>query len=212
MEDNNSFLLVDLKEDKAKKLAQVISNDSCRKILDYLTHKEKATETEIAEDLKLPLSTVHYNLKHLHKSGLVVADEFHYSQKGKEVNHYKLANKFIIIAPNNDSSFMDKLRKILPLGIFAVLASGAIQVFNHLKERSYGVNFAQEASLDVARAKVAPLMAENTAGNSTLTQAAVHEGSKILPSFSEPNTALWFLAGSVFIILIILIMNLIKRK
>ena len=34
------FLLVSLKEDKAKQLAQVISNESCRKILDYLADKE----------------------------------------------------------------------------------------------------------------------------------------------------------------------------
>ena len=104
MGEESSFLLVDLKEDKAKKLAQVISNDSCRKILDYLTHKDKATETEISKDLKLALSTVHYNLKHLNKSGLVIVEEFHYSQKGKEVNHYKLANKFIIIATSNNPS------------------------------------------------------------------------------------------------------------
>ena len=32
------------KEDKAKKLAQVITNDSCRKILDYLADQE-ATES-----------------------------------------------------------------------------------------------------------------------------------------------------------------------
>ena len=88
----NSFLLVSLKEDKAKELAQVISNASCRKILDYLAEKEDATETELAKKLGIPISTVHYNLKHLVKGGLVIVDEFHYSEKGKEVNHYKLAN------------------------------------------------------------------------------------------------------------------------
>src|SRR3989338_10912894 len=94
-----SFLLVSLKEDKAKELAQVISNESCRKILDYLAEKEDATESEISKDLQFPISTVHYNLQHLMKAGIINVDEFHYSEKGKEVNHYKLANKYIIIAP-----------------------------------------------------------------------------------------------------------------
>ena len=94
-----SFLLVSLKENKAKELAQAIANESCRKILDYLADKEDATETEISSKLNIPISTVHYNLKQLLAGSLVVVDEFHYSEKGKEVNHYKLANKYIIIAP-----------------------------------------------------------------------------------------------------------------
>ena len=58
------FLLVSLQEDKAKKLAQVVTNDNCRRILDYLADRE-ATETDLAKKLNLPISTVHYNLKQL---------------------------------------------------------------------------------------------------------------------------------------------------
>ena len=59
------FVLVSLKEDKAKELAQVISNESCRKILDYLADKQDATESDLASKLGIPISTVHYNMKHL---------------------------------------------------------------------------------------------------------------------------------------------------
>jgi len=105
------FLLVSLEESESKELAKVISNKTSRKILDLLSKKD-ATETQIAKDLKLPLSTVHYNLQHLLKANLVKVDEFHYSEKGKEVNHYSLANKLIIIAPKKTSreSFMQKLK------------------------------------------------------------------------------------------------------
>ncbi len=96
-----SFLLVSLKEDKAKELAQVISNESCRKILDFLAERQEATETEIAQKMVIPISTVHYNLQQLMKAGIITVDEFHYSEKGREVNHYKLANKYIIIAPKS---------------------------------------------------------------------------------------------------------------
>ena len=50
-----SFLLVSLKEDKAKELAQVIANESCRKILDYLSEKQDTTETELAKKLSFPI-------------------------------------------------------------------------------------------------------------------------------------------------------------
>ena len=115
-----SFILLSLSEAKAKKVAQVVQNESCRKILDFLSNVKDPTETEIAKKLKLPLSTVHYNLRQLVEAKLVDADEFHYSEKGKEVNHYSLANKYIIIAPNESESIREKLKKLLPA--FGMLA------------------------------------------------------------------------------------------
>ncbi|NJL43964.1 MAG: helix-turn-helix transcriptional regulator [Nitrosarchaeum sp.] len=111
----SSFVLVDLKDDQTKKLAQVISNDTCRRILDSLAGGT-LTETEIARKTSIPLSTVHYNLNLLKQAKLVRADEFHYSEKGKEVLHYALENKFIVIAPRQDKSLMERFK-----GLFAVL-------------------------------------------------------------------------------------------
>ena len=79
-------------------------NDTARKILDFLSKESSASETDIAKRLKVPLSTIHYNLQALMKANLVEAEEFHYSQKGKEILHYSLANKLIIIAPKKMSS------------------------------------------------------------------------------------------------------------
>jgi DNA-binding transcriptional ArsR family regulator len=125
---HEKFVLVSLQEDKAKKLAQVITNDSCRKILDYLSEKS-ATESQLAKLLGLPISTVHYNLKQLLDGGLVTADEFHYSEKGKEVLHYKLANKYIIIAPRTVYGIKEKLKSILPVILMVAAAAGFIQLF-----------------------------------------------------------------------------------
>jgi DNA-binding transcriptional ArsR family regulator len=122
-----SFMLVSLKEEKAKKLARIISNETCRKILDYLAARKEATETQISQDLKLPPSTVNYNLQHLYENKLVEVDEFHYSPKGKEVNHYKLANKLIIIAPKEaPKRLMEQLKNLLPVGVITLAASGAL--------------------------------------------------------------------------------------
>lgn len=133
-----SFMLVSLKEQKAKKLAQVISNPTCRKILDYLATKE-ATETEISKALNIPISTVHYNLTQLKESKLVEVEEFHYSEKGKEVDHYKLANKYIIISPKESSNFIEKLKTLIPTTLILVASIGIWQFIKN--------NFAEQATL-----------------------------------------------------------------
>ncbi|MBS3123208.1 helix-turn-helix transcriptional regulator [Candidatus Woesearchaeota archaeon] len=94
----NNFLLVDLNEPKTKKLAETITSETSRKILNYLADKEHATEAQISKELSLPISTVHYHLQKLLEANLLRVEEFHYSKKGREVNHYKLANKYIIIS------------------------------------------------------------------------------------------------------------------
>ncbi len=124
------FMLVSLAEAKAKKLAQVLNNETCTKILNHLANGKDGTETEIAKALKLPLSTVHYNLKQLVETKLVIADEFHYSEKGREVNHYRLANKYIIIAPHEEREpFLRRLRGFLPA---AIITAGAALVLKLL--------------------------------------------------------------------------------
>lgn len=124
----DKFVLVNLNE--AKDLGQVITNDSCLKILDFLADRE-ASETEIAKALNVPLSTVHYNMTHLVKGGLVVVEEFHYSPKGKEVNHYKLAHKYIIIAPKSveQTGLKARLRSLLPASLIALAGAGVLSLW-----------------------------------------------------------------------------------
>ncbi len=212
-----SFLLVSLKEDKAKELAQVISNESCRKILDYLGEKEDATETEIAKELNLPISTVHYNLQHLMKAGIINVDEFHYSEKGKEVNHYKLANKYIIIAPKTTYGIKEKLKAILPVSLLALVGAGFIQVYTrYFRPGVLGAMKAEEAVMEAAVEEVQEKAA------APLMEAAVDEGARAVvekapEAVSEvagavPNYALWFLFGCVFVIVLVIIFELIKAK
>ena len=115
----NNFLLVDLNESKTKKLAETITSDTSRKILNYLAEKEQDTEANAAKELNIPISTVHYHLQKLQEAQLVIVEEYHYSQKGREVNHYKLANKYIIIAPKKVSGLKQGLKKFPSAGMIA---------------------------------------------------------------------------------------------
>ena len=113
------FVLVSLDEEKAKQLAEVLSNKTARLLLNYLSEHEDATETDIAKKLKLPLSTVHYNLQNLKKTGLVETEEYQWSSKGKQQDLYKLAKKFIVIQPKGTTIEPSKLKNLFTIGILS---------------------------------------------------------------------------------------------
>lgn len=160
-----SFMMVSLKGDKAKKLAQVMSNLTCMKILEHLAGKE-STETQIATDLNIPLSTVHYNMQQLAEAKLVLADEFHYSDKGREVTHYKLAKQYIIIAPDDDDpGFLDRLKKFVPVVVITI-AVGAV-----LKTMQFFTGTASTAAFSAPMDQAAP-MAYNIGADQVAQESA----------------------------------------
>jgi len=225
-----SFLMVSLEEDKAKQLATVLSNDKCRRILDYLTDNDSVTESHIAEALKLPISTVHYNIQQLLKNGLVNSNEFHYSKKGKEVNHYSLANKYIIISPKPVRGIKGKLKDILPVALIVGAAAGLMKIVSSLisfgaaKTSLAGTN---ELARDVATS--APQAVAEEAAVEALRQTA--DEAAVLTVDTGPKAAhvatdwvpaatgidinimiLCFLVGATFAIIVFLLWQLLKMK
>ena len=79
------FLMISLEEEKTKKVVEALSNNTARKILEYLSEKEEASESQIAKEVGIPLSTAHYNIKNLVECQLVESKEFIWSQKGKKI-------------------------------------------------------------------------------------------------------------------------------
>ncbi|MBI2652642.1 winged helix-turn-helix transcriptional regulator [Candidatus Woesearchaeota archaeon] len=186
---NKNLLLLSLEDAKIKKISNVISNDSCRKILDYLSKKD-ATESELAEKLQIPISTVHYNLQQLMETGLIESKEFHYSEKGKEVSHYKLANKYIIIAPKMTFGLKEKLKSILPVAFIASAAALFIQYFQ--KFFAYGgttrifvetkQTLVRETLITQKAAESAPFAKEAAVAGASAIQKAQEGIVKAIPS------------------------------
>ena len=202
MAKEETFLLVSLKEKESKKLAQVISNNTSRKILNFLAEND-ATESEIAKKLGIPISTVHYNLKHLLKAKLVDSKEYHYSEKGKEVNHYSLSKKYIIIAPAG-SRIKTKLKSILPMVI--VIGAGAA-IIHFITSIFTGASFGAAKTAEVlSDSNVAQLAYEEAETAIVPTADAISTSTTGLP------IAFWFLIGGIVAILTYLIIILIKRK
>jgi len=117
------YLLFSMDDDASKKLGEVISNPTCKKIASLLAEKE-LTETDIASNLGIPLNTVDYNIKKLLAAGVIEKTKLRFwSVKGKRIETYKIANKLIVISPKK--SIGSKIKGILP----GVIISGILAFF-----------------------------------------------------------------------------------
>lgn len=166
-----NFLLLSLSDRKAQKLAHVLNNDTGKRILDYLSEKD-GTESEIAAALDIPLPTVHYNLKQLMEAKLVDWKHYHYSEKGKEVKHYTLANKYIIIAPKDEKkSFAEKLKQFLPITLIGVGAAAVMEFMARSQQVVQPMMMPAERAVPAA----APMAADMAEDESAVVAAKTFE-------------------------------------
>ena len=177
-----------------------MDSDTSRKILNHLAEKEHDTEAKAAEALQLPISTVHYHLQKLLEAKLIKVEEFHYSPKGREVNHYKLANKYIIIAPSKVSGLREKLKGILPGGIIAL----GISVIIKLVE----VFTLQKAGL----AKSAKVMAASVPRETVAAAEFALDAYPAPLAQSSVDIALWFAIGSAVTVLLYIFISWVREK
>lgn len=91
---------------ESRKITQILSNETSLKILELLG-KKSMSATNIAEELKLPLTTVKYNLDSLIESDLIKVKQIKWSQKGRQIKVYESVEKLIVLVPSKSS--MDKL-------------------------------------------------------------------------------------------------------
>lgn len=189
------FLLVSLEEEKSKKLAQVLSNDTSRKILDLMSKHEFVTETEVAKELKIPLSTAHYNLDLLFKADLINGENYNYSEKGKKMVHYMLSNKYVIIAPKKSTALFEKLKEFLPVVLISGLATLGVKYF-----------FMAKPTLFVAQ------LMESGADKAAETSLKLAADAAPVAAASEPNIAMWFMIGCVFASVLYLLITVIRHR
>ncbi|VVB78341.1 Beta propeller domain protein [uncultured archaeon] len=128
---DDKFILMDMDDERSKKIAEVLGNKTCKKIIDYLSEVKEASEKDIATALSIPINTVEYNLKKLIESGLVEKTKnFFWSVKGRKIDMFKLAKKHIIISPKSKRVDMTKLKTILPVIFIAAVLVALILIFS----------------------------------------------------------------------------------
>jgi len=202
----HNFLFLNLGETQATQISQAIANKKAQIILEELKHGA-TTESKLSTKLSMPLSTVHYNIQQLVKAGLVIGDQYHYSQKGREVSHYRLTNKVIVISPQKTNQFEALVKTLTP--VILVIAAGTGFVAYLSGKLSGGLSGAiVESAQSAATSDVAPTMIAKSAAivatvAPTVTSAPMMVNSAAEYSTavvnSEPNYAIIFLIGSLAI-------------
>jgi len=205
MVEEDKFIMIGLGDERSKKIAEVIGNKTCKKIIDYLSEVKEASEKDIADKLSIPINTAEYNLNKLIESGLIEKTKnFFWSVKGRKIDMYRLSNKRIIISPK--SSF----KGVLPAFIAVLALSFTIKVITD--KLSYASYAGQELFVN---GEVRNIAADTGAGALKTASENVQNIPSFAPSIQNLclNSSIgseawaWFLFGGLITILIFLLIN-----
>jgi DNA-binding transcriptional ArsR family regulator len=192
---DKKYILVSMEDEKADKIAEIIGNKTCKKIINLLADRN-LSEKEMSEKLNIPLNTLEYNLKKLLDAGFAEKTKnFFWSKKGKKIETYRISNKSVIISPKN-RKIVSQIKTILPV----VLLSGI-------------------ASL-IIRKLSAPVIAEtgnSGAGEKMMSEAApaaldvsYSAGNNIFSFINQVPPENWFFIGACFAIIIFIVLIMLK--
>jgi DNA-binding transcriptional ArsR family regulator len=188
------YLLFSLDDEKSKKLGEVISNPSCKKIVNFLAERE-ASASEIASELGMPLNTAEYNIDKLVSAGIIErVSGFFWSTKGKKIDKYKVVNKLIVISPKKGNVY-SKLKGIVPAVLISALATGAIAWYY---KAQLGVQSTADRAAESAGGMLAAAPAQATAQQATVQAQAI---------LSSLSPWVWFAFGGLIMLLILLVWN-----
>ncbi len=182
--------MISFEDPKIKKLSEVLGNNTCKRILDFLAEKE-ASKTEISKILKIPLNTVEYNVNKLTESGLIEKSKnYFWSTKGKRIAIYRISNKSIVISPKNQN----KIKNILALIGLSGLSALIIGLLSKSKEDII------YKSVELGEDSISTFSGEEALLTATPETANVFSLFSSQPWF-------WFLIGALGIGIIFLILN-----
>ncbi|MDD4496682.1 MAG: winged helix-turn-helix domain-containing protein [Methanosarcinaceae archaeon] len=120
-DDAEKLLVIPVNED-SRKITQTLSNETSLKILELLG-KKGLSASDIAVELKIPLTTVKYNLDSLVDSELVQVKQIKWSRKGRQVKIYEAMEKLIVLVPSK--TFADKISIMSILQQYIGVIAGA---------------------------------------------------------------------------------------
>jgi DNA-binding transcriptional ArsR family regulator len=210
----------------SEKTAKILSNKTARKILESLSKKKSISQ--IAKELKIPLTTVDYNINQLEKAGLIKSGYYKWSKRGNKMKLYETAGEIFVFAPQEKQpSFIDALnRLIVPavLGISAfsgfitqkLLYKGSMNTI--ITEESVTESFLQGSTKAVSPMAdgVASTSVQSVAGldqaiaeNITNTTVYITENTIVN---TEPQLWFWFMVAAGLVMLVLYLFKLRKNS
>ena len=199
----SKYIELDLNDPRAGLVAEVIANDSCKKIIGLLAEREMS-ESDISKELNIPMNTAGYNVKKLVDAGLIEKTKgFFWSVKGRKINTYKVVNKKIVISPKS------VFRGVVPAVIASVLGAIGIKLYF---DNAAAANYASSSASDGAQMMV------RSGGEAAIAVAGATPGiadsaSGIVESASYLSSEVWawFLFGALAALLIFVLWNWRKK-
>ncbi|HJH27130.1 MAG TPA: hypothetical protein C5S37_10285 [Methanophagales archaeon] len=214
--EDEKLLILPLNDKNSKKISQIISNDTARNILEAIA-SEPLSASEIAKKLRIPLTTVQYNLDKLNDAGLAKVERTKYSEKMKEVKIYAPQRKFVVIVPEktNKKDVIATLKRYLTVIFFAEAGSGLIEFLTpKTKGPSPAFEEATRAVLPEEGGRpFGPVPAPTPMPDIVPSPMPAPKGIGLgfeFDIFAHPG--LWFLFGCLFVILAIFLINYIGKK
>lgn len=206
-------MLVSLEDSKSKAIAEVISSNTCKKIIGYLAENKEASQKDLSDALSIPMNTLDYNIKKLVESGFVQKRKnFFWSKKGKKIVMYELSNKSIVFSPRKTPS--EKIKSILPAFILAFAGAFALWVFQKISYAGKevvsvsrdAVNYVSDSSEILLEKTVGGVMSSGASESVPQVAMEVVNTSTLISPHPTPIWA-FFLGGAFLAILIISIVN-----
>ena len=194
-----------------------MSNDTARNILEAIA-SNPLSASEIAEKLRIPLSTVQYNLNKLNDAGLAKVERTKYSEKMKRVKIYAPQRKFVVIVPEKTSrkDVIAALKRYLTVIFFAVVGSGIIEFFTAMRMKGPGSAFEEVTRSIYEEGGGAPAPAPMPQPCAPTVVPSPMPASKGIgldlgfDIFAHPG--LWFLFGCLFVILVVCLIEYLGHK
>lgn len=206
------FETIEVGDEKAKELAQIIVNDKAIAILRLLQEKPYSA-SEISEKLGMPLSTVVYHLDKMSRVGLVEVAGKRYGKRLQEVKLYRASPRPILLLPAKTSFKKRILRTIEKIQVISLSIAGLISyAFYRMLAGGFGTastppsgEFETMTTAHILTENVskAPYMVPNTTTSIyTVPQKAM----------SEHSTQAFFGALLVFIVIALLLHYYLSRR
>lgn len=156
---------IDIHDERAKELAQILMNDKAIAILHLLEDRELSI-SEIARELDLPISTVSYHIDKMLKVGLIEVAGTKYGKRLQEVKLYRASDRPILLVPRKKVAKMKKKAitgfeklHVISLSLAGLAAAGVYAAVRNLLAPTAGPlteSAADNASVMVSEKFVVP--------------------------------------------------------
>jgi len=209
------FETIDIHDEKAKELAQILTNDKAIAILHLLEDRELSI-SEISKELNLPISTVSYHIDKMTRVGLVEVAGKKYRKRLQEVKLYRASNRPILLVPRKSVSKVKRRPlaslehlHVISLGLAGLVAAGVYSIAAHAlspaKRMEYGPSINETVQAASKRLFV-------PAANTTTSQASTTAGTTNGGLVGHTTAVSLGLAGLAFVITFLLAVYLLGRR